>query len=122
MRDHRKLLAFKKADSLAVMMYKATADFPSEERFGLTAQLRRAAVSVPSNIVEGAARDSDADYLRFLDIAFGSLKEMRYQWSLAQRLSFVSDERFEFVDAHLEESVKTLAGLIKKNRRRVRRS
>ena len=116
MRDHTKLLAFQKCDQLAVMMYRATSNFPLEERFGLTAQLRRCAVSAPSNIVEGAARSSDPDYLRFLDISFGSLKEMRYQWSLAHRLEFISEARFAHVDAHLEEAVKTLAGLIKRNR------
>jgi len=71
MRDHTKLRAFELADEVAMLIYKATAGFPKEETFGLTTQMRRSAVSVPSNIVEGCARDSEADYLRFLNIAFG---------------------------------------------------
>ena len=68
MRDHMKLRAFELADEVAVLVYRMTAEFPREELYGLTSQMRRAAVSVPSNIVEGCARDSQADYLRFLYI------------------------------------------------------
>lgn len=76
MRDHTKLRAFELADELAVAIYRLTCDFPKEEIYGLTSQMRRAAVSVPSNIIEGAARASEAEYLRFLEIAFGSLREL----------------------------------------------
>ena len=78
MRDHTKLRAFELADEVTVLVYRVTAEFPREELYGLTSQMRRAAVSVPSNIVEGCARDSQADYLRFLYIAFGSLRELHY--------------------------------------------
>ena len=73
MRDHTKLRAFELADEVALLIYRATMEFPSEETYGLTSQMRRAAVSVPSNIVEGCARESQTEYLRFLEIAFGSL-------------------------------------------------
>jgi four helix bundle protein len=75
------------ADELALAVYVATADFPPNERYGLQSQLRRAAVSTATNIVEGCARNSQADYLRFLDIALGSAREALYLMSLAKRLS-----------------------------------
>ena len=78
MRDHKKLRAFDLANDLAVSVYNITKRFPRDEQFGLTSQLRRAAVSVPSNIVEGSARKSQADYLHFLDIAYASSKELEY--------------------------------------------
>src|SRR4051794_32430075 len=90
-RDHRKLDAFKLADRLALQIYLVTADFPPAERYGLQSQLRRAAVSTPTNIVEGCGRDSEGDYLRFLDIAFGSCRELVYLLSLASRLGFLQD-------------------------------
>lgn len=72
MRDYHKLRAFELADQLALAIYKCTKSFPKEEMFGLTSQMRRAAVSVPSNIVEGCAKSSHADYARFLEIGIWS--------------------------------------------------
>jgi four helix bundle protein len=75
MRDHSKLRAFELADEVTLLVYGVTQKFPKEEIYGLTSQMRRAAVSVPSNIVEGCARESETEYLRFLEIAFGSLRK-----------------------------------------------
>ncbi|MCD5398002.1 four helix bundle protein, partial [candidate division NPL-UPA2 bacterium] len=85
MRDHTKLRAFELADKMVLMIYRLTKSFPREELYGITSQIRRAAISVPSNIVEGCARESEAEYLRFLEIAFGSLRELHYQFDLSKR-------------------------------------
>jgi len=90
MRDHKKLRAFEVADQLAILTYKQTANFPKDELFGLVSQMRRAAVSVASNIVEGCSRSSTLEYIRFLEIAYGSAREIEYQISLAERLYPVS--------------------------------
>lgn len=92
MRDHRKLRAFQLADELALLVYRYTDEFPRHEHFGLRSQLRRSAVSTPSHIVEGCARHSEADYLRFLDMAYGSARELEYQLSLAHRLGYLSTD------------------------------
>ena len=113
MRDHNKLRAFQLADDLAVAVYEYTAPFPNTERFGLTSQLRRAAVSVPSNIVEGCARSTQTDYLRFLDIAYGSSCEVQYQLSLAYRLGLADEVSFDRTRDLAIESSKVIGGLIR---------
>jgi four helix bundle protein len=98
-RDHRKLAAFTLADDLALIVYESSNGFPTSERFGLQAQLRRAAVSIPTNIVEGCGRESERDFLRFLDIAFGSCREVAYLGSLSTRLGFIDTESSDRIDA-----------------------
>lgn len=113
MRDHTKLRAFVLADDLALSTYRVTSSFPKEEMYGITAQMRRAAVSVPSNIVEGCARESQAEYLRFLTIAFGSLRELSYQLSLSKRLGFLNSQDWSLIEPKITESEKVLGALVR---------
>ena len=113
MRDHFKLKAFDLADELALMIYKLTKGFSKEEMYGLTSQMRRAAVSVPSNIVEGCTRESQTEYLRFLEVAFGSLRELHYHLSLACRLGYVGESEANEYERKIIETEKVLAALIR---------
>lgn len=92
MRDHTKLVAFHAADALAFSVYAVVRKFPVHEKFGLALQLRRAAVSTAANIVEGCARETSADYARFLSIAYGSACEAQYEIDLAVRLGYLTPE------------------------------
>ena len=113
MRAHRKLDLWQKSVDFVVDVYNVTKDFPSEERFGLQAQLRRAAVSAAANIVEGSARRTGREYLHFLNIALGSACEARYLLSLAHRLGFLKKADAEHMSARSSAVVKTLAGLMR---------
>ena len=113
MRDHTKLRAFELADSLTIEVYRATREFPREEMFGLTSQLRRAAVSVASNIVEGCARSSSAEYIHFLTTAYGSAREVDYQIGLAYRLGLLDEAEHQELQARSTETAKVQNGLIR---------
>jgi len=117
MRDHNKLKAFELADEVVVLIYRVTVRFPKEEMYGLTSQMRRAAVSVPSNIVQGSARNSQPEYLRFLEIAFGSLRELKYQYGLAYRLGYIKQQNSTGCKFKIEETERVLAGLIRSLRK-----
>ena len=121
MRDHTKLRAFELADELALLIYQLTNRFPREEVYGLTSQMRRAAVSIPSNIVEGCARESQSEYLRFLEIAFGSLREGHYQYGLAKRLGFMRENKFINCETKMLETQKVIGALIRSMRRTTKR-
>jgi four helix bundle protein len=113
MRDYRKIKAWKLADDLVVKIYEMTTHFPEEERFAMISQIRRAAYSVPANIAEGAGRGTAKDYLRFLNIAKGSLNETDYFLHLGCRLGYIrANEHCEMVKMMIETS-KCLTGLIK---------
>jgi len=109
MRGHRDLLVWQEAMTLAKGVYAQTTSFPKEEQYGLTAQMRRAAVSIPSNIAEGAGRRSDKEFLQFLMIARGSLSELETQIILAHEFGFLKNE--EELMANVQRVFKLLAGL-----------
>ena len=113
MRDHNKLRAFELADEIVFLIYQITRNFPKAELYGLTSQMRRSAISVPSNIVEGCARESQTEYLRFLEIAFGSLRELHYQFELAVRLGYTNGVDIAECQSKFLESEKVLGALVR---------
>ena len=113
MRDFHQLKVWNKAHRLVISIYQATQRFPSEERFGLTVQLRRAAVSVPSNIAEGCGRSGERELARFLDIAAGSLSEVEYQLLLAHDLKYVDEQNYRQISAHANEVKRMLNAFLK---------
>ena len=90
MRDRRKLEVYRMSMDLVERVYRLTQKYPSEERFGLTSQMRRAAVSIPSNLAEGCARAGDAEFARFVNIAYASCQELIVQLEIASRLGLLS--------------------------------
>jgi len=116
MRDYTKLKAFELGDAIALEAYRIIAHFPKQEIYNLTSQIRRAGVSVPSNIIEGCAGESQLEYKKFLEIAFRSLKELHYQILFATRLSHIPGSNAEEFDVKLEESEKVLRAIIRSQR------
>ncbi len=106
-----KLEVWHEAIAYAELVYEATADFPTDERFGLTNQMRRAAVSISSNIAEGTGRASDAEYARFLSVAYSSLMETVSQAHLAHRRKFLDADRFEELCGLADKVARMLSGL-----------
>jgi four helix bundle protein len=117
MSDHRRLHAFELADSLALDVYEQTRRFPKNELDGLTSQLRRAVVSIPSNIVEGCARRTEKDYVHFLDTAYGSAKEVEYQISMAQQLGYLDNQELEEKAAEVARVLNALINALRRNGR-----
>ncbi len=113
MKDFRQLKVWEKSHQLALAIYKATKDFPKEELYGLTSQIRRASMSVPTNIAEGCGRNTDADFARFLQMAMGSASETEYQLILARDLGFIPDDHYEKLQIDVEEVKRMLASLLK---------
>ncbi|MEX0703289.1 MAG: four helix bundle protein [Planctomycetales bacterium] len=111
--NFRELIVWQKAMDFVTDVYRATADFPRDERFGLTQQLRGAAVSIPSNVSEGQGRGSTADFLRFLNIARGSLNESQTQLLLAYRLGFLPEQWLSRLMDCSEEIARLLNGLMR---------
>jgi four helix bundle protein len=113
-RHYRDLLVWQKALTWVELVYEESRSWPSDERFGLISQVRRAAVSVPSNIAEGCARRSTPEFLRFLSIARGSLAEVETQLILAQRLAYIEEAALTRLLEAADEISRMLSGLISK--------
>jgi len=114
MRDISGYDVFKLADRLVLAVYRLTAQFPRSEAFGLTAQMRRAAYSVPMNLVEGAARSSHKEFARFVDMAVGSCEEVRYQLHLAEELGYVPTGEIQEMQRQYEDVKRMLSRLLRK--------
>jgi four helix bundle protein len=117
-RAHKNLDVWKRAMGLAKLIYKITCQFPSTEQFGLVSQMRRAVVSIPSNIAEGAARSSKKEFLQFLNIAQGSISELDTQIELSKELGFFDQKAYCDILNDLNLISKQLYGLAKKIRSR----
>lgn len=118
MRDFRQLGIWVKSHELVLRVYDATAEFPKEEQYGLTSQIRRASVSVPANIAEGCGHQSDSEFARYLQLAAASATELQYHIILARDLSYLESERYTELSGAVEELKKMLATFIKRVRSR----
>jgi four helix bundle protein len=111
-KPHKKLDAWKMSMDLAIDVYRTTDKFPRQELYSLTDQIRRAAISIPSNIAEGAARQTKKEFSNYLHMAQGSLSELDTQLELARRLEYLDDETWRILDQRMERIDKVISGLI----------
>jgi four helix bundle protein len=114
MRDFRTLKVWEKSHQLALDVYGVTGKFPRGEQYGLTSQMRRAGVSIPSNIAEGCGRHGNAELTHFLNIAMGSASELQYQLLLSQDLGFLDENEYINLEGQVVEVKRMLTGFIQK--------
>lgn len=114
--NHKDLDVWKESIELTKLIYNLTSNFPKEEMFNLTSQIRRAAVSVASNIAEGCVKSSKKELLRHLDIALGSLSELETQLTISKKIGFINDIEFSPLSSKIETIMKMLINLIKFHR------
>jgi len=112
-KPHKKLDAWKLSMDLVIDVCRETEEFPIREKYGLSDQIRRATVSIPSNIAEGAARQTRKEFANYLHIAQGSLSEMDTQLELAQRLGYIDEKTQRLLDIRMDRIDKTITGLIR---------
>jgi len=117
MNSFRKLNVYVKAKELIKQVYELLKKFPKEEQYALCDQLRRAAVSIPSNIAEGCGRETQKDQTHFLNIAYGSLMETFSQLDMACDLGYITNSEFEQIEVLVNEEAKMLAGMIRKRKK-----
>lgn len=113
MHNFKELKVWQNARTLVKEIYLSTNNFPTEERYGLISQMRRSAVSIPSNIAEGSGRRTDKDFAYFLNVSLGSAYELQTLLFLSQDLELLNTERTEWLNSSLEEIQKMIYGLIK---------
>lgn len=113
MRSHKDLDVWKRSVGLVTFIYDVTKSFPKEEIYGVTNQIRRAAISIPSNIAEGAARNHSKEFIQFLYVALGSLSELETQTIISENLNFLSITDSTKIQKELTELRKMILGLIK---------
>ena len=111
MKDYKELISWQKAMLLAMEIYKLTEMLPREERFGLSDQLRRACVSVPSNIAEGVSRISDKEKAHFIEISYGSLLEVLCQMEISNELGYITVDQYQEIEVKVERLSKLLSSL-----------
>ncbi len=114
MKDYRSLKIWQAAHQLTLAIYKTTADFPREEMYGLTSQMRRCSASIGANIAEGCGRRGNREFLRFLQIASGSASELDYHLLLARDLGFLRDQNYRPIFSSLLDLRRMMSGLIRK--------
>ncbi len=114
MQNFKELLIWQKSMALVVLVYRVTREFPSDEKFGLTNQMRRCAVSIPSNISEGHMRTTNKDFRQFIAIARGSCAELETQARIAHELGFLSTPSFTKLDQNITEVAKMLSSFYAK--------
>ena len=112
-KPHKKLDAWKLSMDLVIDVYKTLERFPIEEKYSLTDRIRRSTISIPSNIVEGAARQTKKEFTNYLHMAQGSLSELDTQLELARRLGYLDEETFGVLDRGMKRIDKTITGLIR---------
>ena len=112
-RGYKRLMVWQKADEYALQVYEVTRSFPEEERFGLTSQLRRSVISIPTNIVEGTGRQGKNETKQFVNIALGSLAEAEYLIDFCKRLNFLSEREYAHLDKLRDELAALLWGFYK---------
>ncbi len=108
MRDYKKLIVWERAHLLAVNVYKITKRFPKEELYGITSQIRRAVISIPTNIVEGSGRQTSKEFSRYLSIAAGSASEVEYLIMLSKELAFINEQESNPLLTEIDEIKKML--------------
>ena len=113
MKSHKDLEVWKRSIELVTLLYEYTKDFPREESYGLTNQIRRAAVSIPSNLAEGAARNHSKEFIQFLYIALGSISELETQLIISEKLNYIDQQKSAWLQNELSELRRMILGLIR---------